>query len=58
MTETRKLFKLGRAKNIPRGAPGRLSTAYGALASAAEHYQKAIHAVPFEKYNCRNPELL
>lgn len=32
----RKLLKLGTAQNIPRGAPGRISTVYGSLASAAD----------------------
>lgn len=40
----RKLFKLGDAKNIPRGAPGRLSTAYGSLASAIDQWNSAVRA--------------
>ena len=32
----RRLFKLGKAMNVPRGAPGRLSTVFGSLASAVD----------------------
>lgn len=40
----RKLFKLGAAKNLPRGAPGRLSTAYGSLDSARDQWSAALKA--------------
>ena len=40
----RKLFKLGKASILPRGAPGRLPTAFGCLSSAAEQYQLAVIA--------------
>ena len=40
----RKLFKLGRALNVPRGAPGRLSAAYGSLASAVDQWNAAVKA--------------
>lgn len=40
----RKLFKLERALNVPRGAPGRLSTAYGSLASAVDQWNSARRA--------------
>ena len=42
--ETRKLFRLGKALAVPRGAPGRLSTAYGSLASSKEQYKAAEEA--------------
>lgn len=38
VTAARKLFKFGKAKNVPRGAPGGLSTLYGTLASASDQY--------------------
>ena len=38
----RKLFKLGQATNLPRGAPGRLSTAYGSLSSAKDQFIAAL----------------
>ncbi len=40
----RRMFKLGKAQNIPRGAPGRISTAYGSLASAADQWKAALRA--------------
>ena len=38
----RKLFKLGRAINVHRGAPGCLSTAFGSLASAMDQWNAAV----------------
>lgn len=40
----RKLFKLGPCTNTPRGAPGRMPTAYGSLASAREQLIIAMEA--------------
>ena len=40
----RKLFKLGVAPSTPRGAPGRLSIAFGVLASAHEQWLAALKA--------------
>lgn len=38
------LFNLGKAEAVPRGAPGRLATAYGSLASAHDQYKLACRA--------------
>lgn len=43
-TGVRKMFRLGRAVTVPCGAPGRLSTAFGSLASSTEQYNLAIRA--------------
>lgn len=43
-TSVRKLFRLGKAVNIPRGVPGRVSTAYGAVLSAKNQYERAVVA--------------
>ena len=43
-TGVRKLFKLGKARNMPRGAPDRVSTAYGSLASARDQWLAALKA--------------
>ena len=40
----RKLFKLGKALSVPRGAPGRLATVFGSLASAADQWNAAVLA--------------
>ena len=40
----RKLFKQGSAYNVPRGAPVKLSMAYGSLASATNQYESAVRA--------------
>ena len=40
----RKLFKLGKAVNISRGAPGRISTAFDSLASASDQWDAAVLA--------------
>ncbi len=40
----RRLFKLDKALNVPRGAPGRLSTVFGSLASAVDQWNAAIIA--------------
>lgn len=57
--DIRKFFKLGRARNFPRGAPGRLPTAYGSVASAADQYRLAVEAESnarrsIEQRNARN----
>ena len=36
--QVKKLFKLGEARNVPRGVPSRVSTAYGTLASPREQW--------------------
>ena len=38
----RKLFKLGKAKDIPRGSPGRLSPAFGSVASASDQLEATL----------------
>ena len=42
--KVRNLFKLGSAENMPRGAPGRVPTAYGTLLSTREQYLSAVTA--------------
>lgn len=37
-------FRLGKADSVPRGAPGRLPTAYGSLCTAADQWEKALLA--------------
>lgn len=40
----RKLFKLGKAMNVPRGASGRVSSAHGTISSARDQYDAALRA--------------
>lgn len=40
----RKLFKLGKALNVPRGVHGQLSTAFGSLSSALDQQKAAVVA--------------
>lgn len=52
----RKLFKPGRAQNVPGAAPGLVYTAYGSLASAGDQYQAAIESEEKAKRNSAQKE--
>ncbi len=48
----RRLFKLRKALNVPRGAPGRLSTAFGSLASAVDRMQPLLQKRKLHELLC------